>query len=381
MKQKITWPKSSSGPLKNLRVLDLSRVLAGPLCAQHLADLGAAVIKVEDPVRGDETRSWGPPFVDGVSAYFLSCNRGKRFVALDLKSPEGQATLEVLIKSADVVIENFLPSRVKKLGLEVKKLRRLNPRLIVCSISGFGRTSKWADTPGYDFIVQGLSGLMSITGEEGRPPVKVGVAVADVLTSLYASTAIGAALHQRTLTGKGAHLDVSLLNCVLAAQVNVLQAHLTSGKPPRRWGNAHGQIVPYQAFTCKDGQVILAVGNDRQFAAFCGFLKKSEWAKDPRFQSNPKRVLNRTTLCHLIQSLLKRRSVETVVKLCQAAGVPAGPVLAYEDFDRSPVLREWKGKASPAKGPKMIPSPFVVDGKIQQAKYHDAMMQPKSARD
>ena len=369
MKQKITWPQASSGPLKNIRVLDLSRVLAGPLCAQHLADLGASVIKVEDPVRGDETRAWGPPFVDGISAYFLSCNRGKRFTAIDLKSSDGQATLVSLIKSADIVIENFLPARVKKLGLEVKKLRRLNPRLIICSISGFGRTSKWANTPGYDFIVQGLSGLMSITGEDGHAPVKVGVAVADVLTSLYASTSIAAALYQRAVTGKGSHLDLSLLNCVLAAQVNVLQSHLISGKSPRRWGNAHGQIVPYQAFNCKDGQVILAVGNDHQFAALCNIFQKPQWAVDPRFQSNPQRVLNRTILCRLIQAHVKELSVKSIVAECQSAGVPAGPVLGYEDFDKSPILREWKERASVTKGPKMIPSPFIVDGKIQQAKY------------
>ncbi len=297
---------SPTAPLSGLRVLDASRVLAGPFCGQILADLGAEVIKVERPGQGDETRAWGPPFAGPLSAYFLSCNRGKKALTLDLARPDGLELFYRLAAKSDVLLENFRSASADKLGLSPDRLLARNGRLIVCSISGFGRTGPWSDVPGYDFAVQGLSGLMSITGPVEGPPCKVGVAVTDVLTGLYAATAVLACLHARAQTGHGYAIDLALLDCAVAAQVNVVQAYLTGGTVPPRQGNAHLQIVPYQAFPTADDWLILAVGNDGQWQRFCAAAERPDLAADPRFTTNVLRVQNRAALVPLLEAELRR---------------------------------------------------------------------------
>src|SRR5712692_2384810 len=296
------------GPLAGVRVLDASRVLAGPFCGQLLGDLGAEVLKLERPASGDETRGWGPPFVGDLSAYFLSCNRNKRAFTLDLGKPEGVAIFHQLIGRCDILLENFKSASADRLGLSPEKLLAVNHRLIVCSISGFGRTGPMRDVPGYDFAIQALSGLMSITGPVEGPPYKVGVAVTDVLTGLYAAVAVLACLHARTHSGHGYAIDLALLDCAVAAQVNVAQAHLTSGQVPPRQGNAHLQIVPYQLFATADGWLVLAVGNDGQWQRFCQSAGRNDLAADARFTTNTLRVQNRNQLVPIVEALMKSRT-------------------------------------------------------------------------
>src|SRR5438477_1497654 len=296
------------GALSHVRVLDLSRVLAGPWATQTLADLGAEVIKVERPGAGDDTRGWGPPFVGELSAYYLSCNRNKKAVTLDLSQPEGLRLFYDLAKKSDVLLENFRAASADKLGISPAKLHAQNPRLIVCSISGFGRTGPWSDLPGYDFAIQGLSGLMSITGPVEGPPSKVGVAVTDVLTGLNAAVAVLACLHARQASGHGYAIDLALLDCAVAAQVNVAQAYLTSGSVPPRQGNAHLQIVPYQLFATADGWLVLAVGNDGQWQRFCRAAGREDLAADSRFTTNTLRVQNRDVLVPLVQEAMSQVS-------------------------------------------------------------------------
>lgn len=274
-------------PLFGLRVVDAARILAGPLCGQTLGDLGAEVIKIERPGQGDDTRSWGPPFLGSLSAYFLSCNRNKKSVTLDLSRPEGKAILDRLLEQSDILIENFRADSSAKLGLDPASLLAKHPRLIVCSISGYGRTGPLAGLPGYDFAIQGMSGLMHITGPVEGPPSKVGVAITDVVTGLYAAIAILACVRARQTSGHGYAIDLSLLDCAVASQVNVAQAYLTSGTVPPRQGNAHLQIVPYQAFPTADDWLILAVGNDGQWRAFCRASGQTELGGDARFATNP----------------------------------------------------------------------------------------------
>src|SRR5262245_38914711 len=269
--------------LSNVRILDASRVLAGPFCGQVLGDLGAEVIKVERPGQGDETRTWGPPFLGELSAYYLSCNRNKRGITLDLSHPEGLRLFHELVKRSDVVLENFRADSAAKLGLSPDKLLAVNPRVIVCSISGYGRTGPMKDLPGYDFAIQALSGLMAITGPVDGPPCKVGVAVTDVLTGLYAAVAVLACLQARGQSGHGYAIDLALLDCAIAAQVNVAQAYLSSGTVPARQGNAHLQIVPYQLFATQDGWIVLAVGNDGQWQHYCQVAERPDLANDDRF--------------------------------------------------------------------------------------------------
>jgi crotonobetainyl-CoA:carnitine CoA-transferase CaiB-like acyl-CoA transferase len=320
---------STTSPLADVRVLDASRVLAGPFCGQLLGDLGADVIKIERPGSGDETRGWGPPFTGDQSAYFLSCNRNKKALTLDLSQPEGLQLFYDLVQRSDVLLENFRAASADKLGLSPANLHAQNPRLIVCSISGFGRTGPWADLPGYDFAIQGLSGLMSITGPVDGPPSKVGVAVTDVLTGLYAASAILACLHARAQSGHGYAIDLALLDCAVAAQVNIVQAYLTSGQMPGRQGNAHLQIVPYQAFQTADEWLILAVGNDGQWQRFCAAAERPDLARDPRFTTNTQRVTDRAILVPVIEALMATRtSADWQVRLL-AAEVPHAPVLDY----------------------------------------------------
>jgi crotonobetainyl-CoA:carnitine CoA-transferase CaiB-like acyl-CoA transferase len=316
-------------PLANLRVLDASRVLAGPFCGQLLGDLGAEVIKVERPGSGDETRGWGPPFVGDLSAYYLSCNRNKKAIAIDLSQAEGLELFYELARRSDVLLENFRAASADKLGLSHAKLHAQNPRLVICSISGFGRTGPWSDLPGYDAAIQALSGLMSITGPVEGPPSKVGVAVTDVLTGLYAATAVLACLHARAESGHGYAIDLALLDCAIAAQVNVVQAYLSSGEMPARQGNAHLQIVPYQAFATADDWLILAVGNDGQWQRFCLASERADLAGDQRFLTNTQRVEQRTVLVPIVEATMKTRSCSEWQSRLLAAEVPHAPVLNY----------------------------------------------------
>lgn len=316
-------------PLTGVRVLDASRVLAGPFCGQLLGDLGAEVVKVERPGAGDETRSWGPPFLGDLSAYYLSCNRGKKGITLDLSRPEGLEVFYQLVQRSDILLENFRAASAEKLGLSPESLHARNPRLIIASISGFGRTGPWSDLPGYDFAIQGLSGLMSITGPVEGPPSKVGVAVTDVLTGLYAAVGVLACLNARQKSGQGCVLDLALLDCAAAAQVNVAQAYLTSGQVPARQGNAHLQIVPYQAFQTSDDWLILAVGNDGQFQRFSQAAGHPEWAQDSRFAANAERVRHRLELIPLVASAMKERPAKEWEKILLEAGVPHAPVWDY----------------------------------------------------
>jgi len=342
-----------SAPLSDVRVLELSRILAGPWAGQTLADLGARVIKVERPGTGDDTRSWGPPFAKragddadgsaGDAAYFLCANRGKRSVTLDFTQPEGQKLARALARQSDVVIENFKVGGLEKYGLDYASLRTDNPGLVYCSITGFGQTGPYRERPGYDFLIQGMSGLMSITGEPdsapGGKPVKVGVAVTDVLTGLYAVIAIQGALAHRANTGKGQRIDISLLDVQAAALANQALNYLVSGRAPGRLGNAHPNIVPYEAFQTSDGYIILAVGNDSQFARFCEVAGRREFANDARFATNPSRVENRGSLIPLLADLMRARSSADWLGALERAGVPCGPINDIEQLFADPQVK------------------------------------------
>ncbi|MFO7546646.1 MAG: CoA transferase [Trueperaceae bacterium] len=311
--------------LDDLLVLDLSRVLAGPYCTLLFADLGARVIKVES-VDGDDTRRWGPPFVEGESGYFLSVNRGKESLAVNLKDARGRAVVQALARRADVLVENFKSGDLARYGLDYATLASENPGLVYVSITGFGQTGPRAKEAGYDAAVQAQSGLMAMTGEPNGPPLKLGVAWIDVLTGLHAATGALAALRRRERTGEGAHLDVSLFDVALASLVNQAQNALLTGEAPARLGSAHPNIVPYQAFDTADGAVVLAVGNDAQFARLCGVLGEPAWAADERFASNQGRVEHRRTLVPLLSEKLRARRRDDLLAACRAGGVPATPV-------------------------------------------------------
>jgi crotonobetainyl-CoA:carnitine CoA-transferase CaiB-like acyl-CoA transferase len=324
------------GPLAGVRVLDASRVLAGPFCGQLLGDLGAEVLKLERPGSGDETRAWGPPFVGDLSAYYLSCNRNKRAFTLDLSKQEAIDLFHQLLGRCDVLLENFKSSSAGRLGLSPEKLLTVNPRLIVCSISGFGRTGPLRDVPGYDFAVQALSGLMSITGPVEGPPCKVGVAVTDVLTGLYAGVAVLACLHARGRSGHGYAIDLALLDCAVASQVNLAQAYLSSGAVPARQGNSHLQIVPYQLFATKDGWIVLAVGNDGQWQRFCAAADRPDFAADARFATNSQRVQQRGALVPLMEAAMRTRTTQEWEDALRIADVPHAPVWNYADLFAHP---------------------------------------------
>ncbi|QQE83973.1 CaiB/BaiF CoA transferase family protein [Pseudomonas putida] len=325
------------GALSHLRVLDLSRVLAGPWSGQILADLGADVIKVERPGSGDDTRAWGPPFLKdeqgentSEAAYYLSANRNKRSVTIDFTQPEGQRLVRELAAKSDIVIENFKVGGLAAYGLDYASLKSVNPQLIYCSITGFGQTGPYAKRAGYDFMIQGLGGLMSLTGrpdgEEGAGPVKVGVALTDILTGLYSTVAMLAALANRDQAGIGQHIDMALLDVQVACLANQAMNYLTTGNPPRRLGNAHPNIVPYQDFPTADGDFILTVGNDGQFRKFAEVAGQSQWADDPRFATNKLRVANRSQLIPLIRQATVFKTTAEWVSQLEAAGVPCGPI-------------------------------------------------------
>ncbi|WP_434623496.1 CaiB/BaiF CoA transferase family protein [Azospirillum sp. B2RO_4] len=319
-----------AGPLSHIRVLELSRVLAGPWSAQTLADLGADVIKVERPGAGDDTRAWGPPWAGDQSAYFLSTNRGKRSITIDFERPEGQELVRKLAAQADVVIENFKVGGLVKYGLDYDSLKAVNPRLVYCSITGFGQTGPYRNRAGYDFMIQGMGGLMSITGQpDGEPgggPVKVGVAVTDIFTGLYATIGIMGALAHRDRTGEGQQVDLALLDVQVAVLANQAMNCLVGGKAPQRLGNAHPNIVPYQAFATRDGYIILAVGNDGQFAKFCAVAGRPELARDERYATNPARVANRKELVALLEELIRTRDSHDWLSALEEVGVPCGPI-------------------------------------------------------
>lgn len=370
-----------TAPLANVRVLDVSRVLAGPFCSMILADLGAEVIKVERPGQGDETRAWGPPFWNDLSAYFLSCNRNKKAITLDLSQPEGRRILLDLARRCDVFLDNFLPASAARLGLTPELLLAENPRLIVCSITGFGHSGPWQNVPGYDFAIQAMSGLMSITGPVEGPPYKVGVAVSDVITGLYAAIGIVACLHARHRSGHGYAIDLALLDCTLAAQVNVAQAYLTSGSVPPRQGNAHLQIVPYQLFETADGHIVLAVGNDDQWKRFCRAVHREDLAADPRFAANSDRVRHRHDLIPLLESILRSRSTDAWQQLLSAAEVPHSPVLTYDQVFAHPQCQA-RGVRVTVRDPQgrpvdLLNTPF----RIQQAELPPFTLPPRLGQD
>jgi crotonobetainyl-CoA:carnitine CoA-transferase CaiB-like acyl-CoA transferase len=329
-------------PLAGVKVLELARILAGPWCGQLLADLGAEVIKIERPEVGDDTRAWGPPFVadanGGVwgSAYYHGCNRGKRSLAIDFESDDGRATIRRLAGACDVLIENFKVGGLAKFGLDAGGLRAVFPRLVYCSISGFGQDGPYAERAGYDYIIQGMSGLMDITGEPEREPQKVGVAVVDLFTGVYASTAILAALRKRDRDGVGAHIDMALMDCAVAMLANQAMNCLVSGRSPTRLGNAHPNIAPYQAFAVADGHVIVAVGNDRQFQSLCGAIGAAAAGADPDFATNPLRVANRARLVAELTPHLSALTRAELLSKLEAAGVPAGPINRIEDVFADP---------------------------------------------
>jgi crotonobetainyl-CoA:carnitine CoA-transferase CaiB-like acyl-CoA transferase len=315
------------GALDDLLVLDLSRVLAGPYATQLLGDLGARIIKVEQPGAGDETRAWGPPFTaGGQSAYFIAANRNKESLTLNLKRPEGRAVLRELARHADVLIENFKVGGLAAMGLGYEQLRAERPGLIYCSITGYGQDGPYASRPGYDTVIQAQGGLMSVTGPADGEPSKVGVAVVDITAGLYAAASILAALHHRARTGEGQQIDIALFDVQLSWLANVGSAYLVAGRPPARYGNAHATIVPYQPFPAADGSVMVAVGNDGQFARLCGVLDQPAWAADPRYASNPARVANRDSLVAAIATITAARPVAHWVEALLAADVPCGPV-------------------------------------------------------
>jgi formyl-CoA transferase len=322
-------------PLHGIRVLDLSRVLAGPYCTMVLGDLGADVIKVEPP-GGDETRAWGPPFAAGESAYYLCVNRNKRGMVVDLKAGEGKATLQALARKCDVLVENFRPGTLARYGLDYESLRPDCPRLVYCSISGFGQTGPLRDRPGYDFMIQAMGGLMSITGDPHGEPVKVGVAAADLFAGQYAVIAILAALGARQQTGEGQYIDIALFDSQLAWLANVASNYLISGSPPKRYGNAHANIVPYQSFAAADGWFVLAVGNDQQFVRLCALLGRPEWGGDDRFATNTARVTHREELIALLKAIFVLRRADEWLSALESAGIPCGAINTLKEVFAEP---------------------------------------------
>lgn len=339
-----------SAPLSHIRVLELSRILAGPWAGQLLADLGAEVIKVERPQVGDDTRHWGPPYLKDVSgkdtseaAYYLSANRGKKSVTLDISTSEGQKVVRELVQQCDVLIENYKVGGLAKYQLDYATLSKINPRLVYCSITGFGQTGPYSHRAGYDFLIQGMGGLMSVTGEQdhlpGGGPQKVGVALTDILTGMYATTAIQGALIEREKSGTGQHIDLSLLDVQVACLANQAMNYLIGGQAPKRLGNAHPNIVPYQAFATRDGHIILAIGNDEQFRKFCQVAGRSEWAEDTRYATNAARVNNRAEVCEKIAELLKTRDSRQWLDDLEAVSVPCGPINTIDQVFDNPQVK------------------------------------------
>jgi formyl-CoA transferase len=322
----MTDSTENNRPLSGVRVLDLSRILAGPYCTMLLGDLGADVIKVERPGAGDDTRTWGPPFAGGESAYYLCCNRNKRSISIDLKNPRGVELVREIAKVSDVLVENFTPGLMKRFGLDYDTLKQLNPRLVYLSVTAYGQDGPYRDRPGYDMVLSAVGGLMWITGEQDGDPCKVGVAITDVLTGVYASGAVMAALLWRERSGQGQYIDCSLLDAQVSGLANIASNYLVAGLEARRWGTAHESIVPYQVFHTKDHPIAIAAANQKLWESFCKALGKQEWLADPRFSTNPKRVEHRDVLIPLISQRLAERTCDEWMAILVKAAVPCGPV-------------------------------------------------------
>ncbi len=350
-----------TAPLAGLRVIELARILAGPWAGQTLADLGAEVIKVEAP-EGDDTRRWGPPFLDHggekSAAYFHAANRGKKSVTVDFRTPEGQETVRRLVADADIVIENFKLGGLKKYGLDYDSLRKVNPRLIYCSITGFGQTGPYAHRAGYDFIVQGMSGIMSVTGEPDGQPQKVGVAIADLATGIYAATAILAAVHQRQTSGMGQQIDMSLMDVATSLLANQAMNYLATGTAPTKMGNAHPNLAPYAVYDCADGWIIIATGNDGQYRRLCDLLGMSALGTTPEFATNADRIANRAALTEALTRATVQRSKADLLAACEEAGVPAGPINSIDEVFADPQIVARGMKITPGGLPGMR-SPMV----------------------
>jgi crotonobetainyl-CoA:carnitine CoA-transferase CaiB-like acyl-CoA transferase len=361
---------SAAAPLAGVRVLEFARILAGPWAGQLLADLGATVIKIERPAVGDDTRAWGPPFVERggekAAAYFHSTNRGKRSITLDFEDPGDCAVAVALARGADVLIENFKVGGLARYGLDYPGLKAVNPRLVYCSVTGFGQTGPYAARAGYDFIVQGMGGIMELTGAPDGEPQKIGVAFADIFTGVYASTAILAALHGRAASGIGCHIDMALLDTQVAVLANQAMNYLVSGRPPTRLGNAHPNIVPYQVFAVADGHVIIATGNDGQYRRLCQLLGLPALADDPRFRANADRVAHREILVPLLSAEIGRRPQAALLAALEEAGIPAGPINRLDQVFADPqvVARAMRLDLSDSSGGEIpgIRSPIVIDG-------------------
>lgn len=363
-----------TGALGKIKVLDLSRVLAGPYCSMILGDLGAEVIKVEAPGGSDETRQWGPPFQNGTSAYYLCANRNKKSITIDLKTEEGIETIKELVKESDVVVNNFKVGTMERLGIGYDTLSKINPRIVYCSITGFGENGPYKDLPGYDFIIQAMSGLMSITGDEQSGPLKLGVAITDILTGLYACIGIQSALIERTESNKGQKLDISLYDAAVSSLVNIGSNYLMSGKIPERLGNTHANIVPYQTFHTLDGEMVIAIGNDRQFKKFCSILGKPELSEDSRFQSNPSRVKHRENLIPIIQEILLEQPTSYWQEKCNENNIPSGPIQNLQEVTADPQLKArdmFIEHSHPTAGTiKMIGSPLKLSRTPIQVRHH-----------
>jgi glutaryl-CoA transferase len=345
------YPLSSPGPtaLAGIRVLDLTRALAGPWCTQNLGDLGAEVVKVERPDQGDESRAWGPPWLKDAAgtdtsecSYFLSCNRNKKSVTVDLATATGQEDIRRLAAACDILVENYKVGQLQKYGLDYASLKQINPSLIYCSITGFGQNGPWAHRPGYDMVGQGMSGFMSVTGERdglpGAGPQKGGIAVADLFTGMYTTVAVLAALHHRTRTGEGQYIDISLLDCMVAAMANMNTSFLTSGIAPKRYGNAHQSVVPYGVFETSDGHLILAIANDAQFRKFCTAAGHAHLASDPRFVTNAHRVKQRSLLLPLVEDIMRQWRRDEWIERLDAVGVPCAPIYDVDEALNNPQI-------------------------------------------
>ncbi|MGH1356272.1 MAG: CaiB/BaiF CoA transferase family protein [Thalassovita sp.] len=358
-------------PLKGLKVIELARILAGPWIGQTLADLGAEVTKVEAP-EGDDTRRWGPPFferpladagTETVAAYFHSANRGKRSITCDFSDPDALAQLKQMLVEADVLVENFKVGGLKKFGLDYDSMAQINPRLVYASVTGFGQTGPRAKQPGYDFLMQGMSGIMHLTGDADGEPQKVGVAWIDIFTALYGVIGIQAALAERERSGLGQHIDMSLLDCGVGVLANQAASHLLGGTQPKRMGNAHPSIVPYQVFPCADGHFIIACGNDRQFSALCGALGLEGLERDPRYATNPARVQNREDICDRITAVTTRHNKVAVIDMLEQAGVPVGPINTVEEALNELQIQE-RGLQIAPEGIKGIRTPITFSRSV-----------------
>jgi crotonobetainyl-CoA:carnitine CoA-transferase CaiB-like acyl-CoA transferase len=368
----MTHPQTA--PLRNIRVLELARILAGPWCGQLLADLGADVVKVERKGAGDDTRHWGPPWVEGTNgkplaaAYFYGCNRGKRSVEADFETEEGQALVRKLAAHADVVIENFKLGGLKKYGLDYEALKKINPRIVYCSITGFGQTGPYAPRAGYDFLIQGMGGAMHLTGTPDGPPSKSGIAIADIFTGLYAANAVQAALLRRSEAGEGAYIDCALLDTMAGVLGYQALNYFVGGLAPKRMGNGHPNIVPYDVFPVADGDIIIATGNDGQYRKLCDVMGVGELADDPRFKTVKDRATNRATFNEVFHPITRRFKRADLLPKLDVAGVPAGPINTVEDVFNDPQIRERgiridtpNAKAKMGSTPGLR-SPLIMDG-------------------